>query len=146
MAMTRAMETLTLCEATSRPHPFISEMEEGENFLRTPLTSIPNPLYELDKKYALLGLAGVDLGFAGRKPENDPVHRAIRALQVGDPLQLVDAGGRLEMRNGQGITVGRLAQKFRLPICLWHSLLNTYHVISKVGMAIFYVDIDETEV
>jgi len=115
VAMTRAMETLTLCEATSRPHPFISEMEEGENFLRTPLTSIPNPLYELDKKYALLGLAGVDLGFAGRKPENDPVHRAIRALQVGDPLQLVDAGGRLEMCNGQGITVGRLAQKFRLP-------------------------------
>jgi len=44
--------------------------------------------------------------------------RAFRAIASsnGDPLQLVDAGGRLEMRNGQGITVGRLAQKFRLPI------------------------------
>ncbi len=74
------------------------------------------PLYELDKKYAQLGLADVDLGFAGRKSANDPVHRAIKALQVGDPLFVVDAGGRLEMRNGQGITAGRLAQKFRLPI------------------------------
>ena len=116
VAMTRAMETLTLCEATSRPHPFIGDMGDGENFLRTPLASIPNPLCELDKKYALLGLADVDLGFAGRKPANDPVHRAIRALRVGDPLQWADAGGRLELRNGQGITVGRLAQKVRLPV------------------------------
>jgi ATP-dependent DNA helicase RecQ len=114
VAMTRARETLSLCEATGQPHPFIGELEEGDNIWRTPLAAMPPPREELDKTFALLGLADVDLGFAGRKAPNDPAHRAIKALQVGDPLHLADAGGRLELRNSQGIAVGRLARKCQL--------------------------------
>ena len=47
----------------------------------------------LDRRYKLFGLADVDLGFAGWKVAADPVHRAVRALRVGDRLGYAEEGG-----------------------------------------------------
>ncbi len=115
VGMTRAMETLTLCEAKERSNPFSRELEEDEFLLRTPLTQAPQPLFILDKRYKALGLADVDLGFAGRKPEGHPIHAAIGRLKVGDPLQLVETNGHRELRTLEGTAVGRLSRRCQLP-------------------------------
>lgn len=115
VAMTRARETLTLCEASARPNPFSHELEGDEFIVRTPLKQLPAPRDALDKRYIQLGLADVDLGFAGRKPAADPVHGAIAMLNVGDPLQMARLDGRWVLKDHRGLIVGRLSQKFKMP-------------------------------
>jgi ATP-dependent DNA helicase RecQ len=115
VGMTRAMETLTLCEAKHRPNPFTPELEASEYLLRTAPAEIPESRPELDQRYKTLGLADVDLGFAGRKGPNDPVHRAIAGLKVGDALSFVETEGRRELRDRQENVVGRLSKKCELP-------------------------------
>ncbi|MGY6216712.1 hypothetical protein ACW73L_16260 [Methylolobus aquaticus] len=112
--MTRAKETLTLCEAIHRSNPFTLELEPAEYLLRTEPDTWLQPVPELAKRYQLLGFADVDLGFAGRLPSTHPVHAEIRALRISDRLQLVQADGRWTLRDRQGITVGRLAGKCQL--------------------------------
>jgi len=115
VGMTRAKETLTLCEASEKPNAFVSALEEGGPVRRTPLASLPDALPILDRHYAQLGMGDVDLGFAGRKPSNDPVHRAIGRLKTGDKLKFSIQGELRELQDAQGITVGRLAKKSQLP-------------------------------
>jgi ATP-dependent DNA helicase RecQ len=115
VAMTRARETLTLCESSARPNPFSRELDGDEFVVRTPLKQLPAPRDALDQRYIQLGLADVDLGFAGRKPAADPVHRAIGELKVGDSLNLARLDGRWVLKDRRGLIVGRLAQKFEMP-------------------------------
>jgi ATP-dependent DNA helicase RecQ len=115
VGMTRAKETLTFCEVSQRPNPLTAELEEGDYLLRTKPFTLPPVAPELNKHYKLLGLADVDLSFAGRKPPSHPVYEAIRQLRVGDRLDLVQFEGKRELRNRQGMTVGRLARKCDLP-------------------------------
>jgi ATP-dependent DNA helicase RecQ len=65
----------------------------------------------LQRRYDRLGLADVDLGFAGRQEAHKPVHRAIAALRVGDPLLLEPRG----LVDNNGTTVGRLASAYQPP-------------------------------
>ena len=61
-------------------------------------------------------LQEVDLGFAGRRRAGDPVHGAITALSIGDPLDVrVGTDGRWTLLDRTGRTVGRLAGSFRPP-------------------------------
>lgn len=115
VGMTRARETLTLCQALQRPNPFTRELEDGEYLLRTPSQEFPPALPELDRRYKLLGLGDVDLGYAGRKGPADPVHRAIGRLRVGDSLQYLETNGYRELRDGRGVVVGRLSRSCELP-------------------------------
>lgn len=115
VAMTRARETLTLCEAIARPNPSSHELEDDEFIVRTPQAEFPEPQAALNKIYVQLGLAHVDLGFAGRKPAADPVHRAIAMLKVGDSLDLARLDERWVFKNRRGLIVGRLSQKFEIP-------------------------------
>lgn len=115
VGMTRAQETLTLCENTQAPNPFTRELDDSEYLLRTRPLDWPDVSPELNKRYRSLGLADVDLGFAGRKPRAHPVHDAIRRLRVGAGLELAQASGRRELRDRQGVPVGRLARRYDLP-------------------------------
>jgi len=52
----------------------------------------------------------VDLGYAGRRAAQHPVHAAIARLGVGDALDLVEC----DLRDGAGRVVGRLAKGYAL--------------------------------
>ena len=59
-------------------------------------------------------LEDVDLGFAGRRGERDPIHRAIVALKPGDQLKLsITDRGRWLLLDEKGKAVGRLAKGFK---------------------------------
>jgi len=115
VGMTRARETLTLCEAMQRPNPFTLQLVGSESVLRTRLAEVPPHRKELDRRYKLLGMKDVDLGFAGRKAVAEPVHRAIRALQIGDRLHYAEQDGNRMLYDSRGLAVGKLAKGCELP-------------------------------
>jgi ATP-dependent DNA helicase RecQ len=115
VGMTRAMETLTLCEGLRQTNPFTRALAAGEFLSRTEPAEWPPALPPLDVRYKRLGLADVDLGFAGRKSACDPVHQAIADLRVGDALSYVDTGQARELRDRRGVAVGRLSRQCGMP-------------------------------
>ena len=61
----------------------------------------------------------MDLGFAGRRSERDPIHRRIAALSPGDPLNArITDQGRWELLDSAGTPVGRLAKSFKPPAAM----------------------------
>lgn len=111
VGMTRAQETLTICEF-SPGNPFAASLPPetaGQRFHGPPLP-------ELETRYQRLSLRDIDLDYAGRQPESNPIHGALNALQVGDPSQIIAQGERYLIVDGQGQTVGRTARAFRLQL------------------------------
>ena len=115
VGMTRAQETLSLCEAVGRRNPFSPGLADVA-VCRSPL---PQPLPDcsgLYRRYLSLGLSDVVLGFAGRKQENDPLHACLDRLDYGQGLQLQSIGSSWELRLvEENIVVGRLSGKCTLP-------------------------------
>ncbi len=115
VGMTRARETLTLCQCQDRPNPFSRPLAEP-GILRSPL---PTPLPScagLARRYQPLGLADVDLGFAGRKPASNPIHAALAQLEHGQTLQLDSTTHPRELRlPDSGLVIGRLSSQCILP-------------------------------
>ena len=136
VAMTRARQTLALARRTARP-PYppvpagavaigekraqtglrarpISELRGHPAVQHRPSAVLPLPPPELDQLRDTLSLKDVQIGFAGRYGDGNPIHDAIAGLNPGDkisvnadeePWRLVDSGGR---------TVGCLARSYRL--------------------------------
>lgn len=115
VGMTRAQETLSLCETVGRRNPFSSGLADVA-VCRSPL---PQPLPDcsgLYRRYLSMGLSDVVLGFAGRKLENDPLHACLDRLEYGQGLQLQSIGSSWELRLvEENIVVGRLSGKCTLP-------------------------------
>ena len=139
VAMTRARQTLALAQlerAPSRPNrvrsgfvreappppyavhrnPLLDAIGEIDSVVLRPANGVGAPAPELNRRYRRPALNDINLGFAGRRRARDPVHRAIAALSLGDPLNVrVLDGGRLELLDRSGTAVGRLAKGFRPP-------------------------------
>lgn len=111
VGMTRAEETLTICEfKVGNPYSeqLLNDVLQiafsGERDVR------------LTKRFVRLSKSEVDLGCAGREASNADIHGAIRALSPGDPLQMRREGDRYMLCDRQGRLVGRTSKAFRLPI------------------------------
>ena len=139
VAMTRARQTLALTRFPGpqrlldelKGHPSVLQRDAGRpDFVREP----EPPAYsgrshphrhsgglqpetpELARQYRRPGLREVDLGFAGRRGDSHPLHRAIAALSPDDTLQAREnEQGRWELLNRSGTVVGRLAKGFDHP-------------------------------
>lgn len=110
VAMTRAEQTLTLCEFAGG-NTFslqLADLARQEDFHGSFQPS-------LQQRFACLSLADVDIGYAGRQADNQPLHRHIAALNEGDALQLRENGGIYEILSEEGRLVGRTARRFQLP-------------------------------
>jgi ATP-dependent DNA helicase RecQ len=70
---------------------------------------------ECRRRFLRLQLDQVDLGFAGRLPDQHVSLRAIGEMKAGDPIHLRREGSRWELVDSQGRTVGRLAKRFAPP-------------------------------
>ena len=114
VAMTRARQTLTLARLSDR-HPFLDALVDAPSCLRRDAAALPPPAPELRRLYLPLELKDVDLGYAGRKPDDHRVHRAIAALATGEPVALRPCGESWELVDAAGTCVGRLAKRFSPP-------------------------------
>ena len=132
VAMTRARQTLSLTRMEEGRQPFADELSRVPDVLRRkapkieentiremPASEQPKVPRALDAEYLTPGLEMIDLGYAGRHPQRNGVHGAIRALAAGDALELraADSGAkRWELFNESGSRVGRLSAKFEHPV------------------------------
>ncbi len=109
VGMTRARQTLTLCEFGDK-HPVLADAS-GELFEQN-FVCTRDPA--LDALYKDPELNEVDLGFAGRFAADSPVHAAIAALGPGARLRLAWDGERHVLLDAAGRMVGRMSRRFAL--------------------------------
>ncbi|MDE0606101.1 MAG: RecQ family ATP-dependent DNA helicase [Acidimicrobiaceae bacterium] len=114
VAMTRARQTLALLCRGGR-HPFLKILHDKPSVLQREHVTLARPGPELARRYRQLALNEVFLSFAGRKPPDDRLHRAIAALSPGDTLQARQNAGKWELLDGAGLKVGVLAGRFEPP-------------------------------
>ena len=115
VSMTRARLTLTLCRRQGRNHGFIRDCE---SLCLHSTPSVPLSDGHLDRRIWVADQEHVWLSWPGRFSPNDPLHRAIAALDYGSPLQLrplSDGKPGWELANEAGVTVARMAKKFVPP-------------------------------
>ena len=115
VAMTRARQTLTLASLDGS-RSFLAELADHPATIRREAAELPPCPEAVEYRHVRPTLQEVDLGFAGRRRAGDPMHGAITALSIGDPLD-VRAGkdGRWTLRDRAGRPLGRLAGSFRPP-------------------------------
>ena len=109
VAMTRAKHTLTLMDA-ELDNQFISELElKGVALVRDMPDLGPEP-EEVNHRYHRLKLEHIYLSFAGHQGPEANVHRAIAAMETGDPLTIDTSENPWRILNENGTRVGRLAR------------------------------------
>ncbi|HDY5065718.1 TPA: hypothetical protein RQ636_005879, partial [Pseudomonas aeruginosa] len=111
VGMTRAEQTLTLCEF-SAASPFSGSL--SADIVQETFTGDYSAA--LERRYLQLSLKDIDIGFAGRSPVTDPIHEALRCLEPGAELKLEKQGERYLIWDGQGRAVGRTSQSFKLDL------------------------------
>jgi len=111
VAMTRARKSLCLIKMGAS-NAFLSELHDAPCLLRRVASDrLPVPA-GMHRRYQDIRLGDVDLGFAGRFPSFNIVHRAIERAHPGDALQLVARNSGLDLLDQYGITVGRMSRAF----------------------------------
>ena len=112
VAMTRARNTLALMHFKIR-HPLHETLADRAAVLHRAPVDLPAAPTGLGHRRQRLSLADVDLGFAGRRSSDDPIHRAIARLSPGHALRTrFKESGRSELLDQEGTVVGRLARRF----------------------------------
>ena len=115
VAMTRARETLTLLRFEG-PHRVQDALQGNSSVLRREPVPLAPATPVLNNRFVRASLKDVDLGFAGRRRDRHPVHRAIAALAPGDPLETrINERGRWQLLDRSGTVIGRLAGGFAPP-------------------------------
>ncbi|MGD9871831.1 MAG: RecQ family ATP-dependent DNA helicase, partial [Thauera sp.] len=113
VAMTRARQSLTLCEAIGAQHPFVPELD-GLALRSRPAAPPPEP--ELAHRTWCADPEKIVLSWPGRFAPGAAVHRALAALDVGSALTLRARGnGGWALADATGVAVGRMSSKFQPP-------------------------------
>jgi ATP-dependent DNA helicase RecQ len=115
VAMTRARQTLTLCETIGGQHAFVKDTGD------LPLRTRPGPSAETEirpTRWMCLNPRHIYLSWPGTFGACHPIHQTIAGLELGDPLMLRtrrDGKPGWELADSQGIAVGRMSAKFSPP-------------------------------
>ena len=114
VSMTRARHTLGLV-CFDKPNPIQRALRDSPAVAWRDPVELPQPEPELARRYRRLTLGDVYLSFAGNKPPNHRIHRAVSELSPDDPLQVRQEAEPWELLNQRGVVVGRLAKSFQPP-------------------------------
>ena len=115
VAMTRARQTLTLARLDDS-RGLVAELTDHPATISREAAELPPCPKAVAYRHVRPTLREIDLGFAGRRRAGDPMHSAITALSIDDPLDVrVGKDGRWTLLDRAGRTVGRLAGSFRPP-------------------------------
>ena len=114
VAMTRARQTLTLASLDGS-RGFQAGLVDHAATVRREVAELPPCPEAMEYRHVRPTLENIDLGFAGRRPAGHPIHGAVAALSIRDPLNMRFRNERWELLDGDGGTVGRLVKSFRPP-------------------------------
>jgi len=113
--MTRAKETVTLCEAAVHSNPFSPQLPDTPYLVRSALARDLEIQPELHWCYRTLGMRDVDLGFAGRQAAGSATHAALDAIAAGRALVVESVRPGARLLTQQGVAVGRLSSSCACP-------------------------------
>ena len=111
VAMTRARETLQLFELDHINNPHTQGLD-GE-FLLKRRVEVPGRIKYPNKRYHILGMKDLYLGYAGGFRENDKMHEAIRTCKMGDKLKVAARNGHIYLTNDTDTIIGRMSKAAR---------------------------------
>ena len=129
VAMTRARQTLAL-GCLGQPNAMQEALRDSAAVVWREPVGLPPPAPELSRRYLQLNLKNVYLSFAGRKPPNHPVRRALAALSPNDPLRVQERSGKWELLDDAGVVVGTLAKSFKPPEGMTCSRATVFAIVS----------------
>ncbi|MDR3556298.1 MAG: RecQ family ATP-dependent DNA helicase [Syntrophobacteraceae bacterium] len=129
VAMTRARETLSLFARADCINPHLSALS-ADFALRIKAASSPPPDLS-GARYETLSMKDFILGFAGRFPENHPIHRQQKKLGPGAPLSIQARGDQLFLCDSESHPVAKLSLKARDS---WAGRVDKIRSISLLAM------------
>jgi ATP-dependent DNA helicase RecQ len=122
VAATRAKETLTVMTRKDQRNPFPAEMTCDSVIDRAPRTQpIAMDAEVALRRYATIPPTDLFISYAAQCPANSPVHAAIRATNVGDPVRLVPHWKSIHIQTNAGVPIGSLSAEGRKH---WEPLLH----------------------
>jgi ATP-dependent DNA helicase RecQ len=134
VAMTRARRSLAV--VTSGEHAFVRADSDSE-VLRKVEMPRRRDLQEADQ-YQVPDQTSVDLSYAGRLPKTNPIHSAIAAAKVDDPVTLEQREGKWLILDRERRPLGRMAGN-------WAPPAGTALVSGKVGAIVRWRKADNEE-
>ena len=112
VAMTRAVDTLTVVYERSDPNPYLTDLPASE-VTRRSATVAPAPATPDDDghTFTVLGMSDLNLSYPGRSTQASRIHTDIRLLNTHDPVRLHRHNDRVFVLNSDGRTIGALSKK-----------------------------------
>jgi ATP-dependent DNA helicase RecQ len=95
VAMTRARETLCLFQLADSRGGFAAGLSGEALFRREGVIDEAIPRDALQRRFAVLGMQELNLGYAGRRRGDDPIHQALSGLEVDDQLAAERRGDKI---------------------------------------------------
>ncbi|WP_300672815.1 RecQ family ATP-dependent DNA helicase [Desulfoluna sp.] len=126
VAMTRAMETLTLFSLIGAQNPHIAPVQKAPHKPCTAPIAPPLP----DFRYRLIGMDHLFLDFAGQMIPQAPIHHTLAALSVGDSLTLATRKNVTGLWQGEKI----LARLSTEGAAHWIPLIPAIHSLTVVAL------------
>ena len=83
VAMTRAISRLVIMQRHDQSHPHLPLLT-AKLHLEMPQAPTPGTL----RRFALVGMRQLIIGFAGSRPTNHPIHRLLNELEVDSPVRI----------------------------------------------------------
>ncbi|MCE2530159.1 MAG: RecQ family ATP-dependent DNA helicase [Acidimicrobiia bacterium] len=110
VAMTRAKSTLSLLERVDAPNPYLPELP-AQHIDKRRCATVDSPKTHTHSTYTVLGMADLDLSYAGAHPAHSAIHREISRLSAGNPINLDKTPkGDVLVKTPTGRPIGRLSK------------------------------------
>lgn len=109
VGMTRARETLTLMSVPGAGNPHL-RMLRGDWLTQRPIKVDAPPPAVTSRRFAVLGMADLDLGYAGSFEAGHRIHAGLKALAVGSKVMLRGMEGRVTICDDSGVMLARLSR------------------------------------
>ncbi len=137
VGMTRAKETLCLLELQTGGNPFLRDLEGDHVLRRSAPDTAPGICLRPLRRYHILDLSHLYLGFAGTFSPEHPIHVRLSGMTSADRLQFVEHGDAIGICDRSGFCVARLSGAGRL---VWADRLRRVVEIRVLGMLRWTVD------
>ncbi|WP_219953384.1 RecQ family ATP-dependent DNA helicase [Dickeya zeae] len=126
VAMTRAISRLVIMQRHDQPHPHLPLLTERLHH-EAPQASAPTRL----RRFALLGMKKLKIGFAGAHSATHPLHQRLSSLQVDMPVQLkYDNNGIIKIHH-QNNSVAQLSTNGQSE---WHDRMPHIKAASVIAI------------
>ncbi len=142
VGLTRARQTLCLMEMEENGNPFLPEMDGPWMLTRRVAPQAGGDDRLTSRRYDLLSLADINLGYAGRFPEGHAIHKRLAALGAGDSLRLAAVGEDVELQTVDGFCVAKLSAKGSLK---WSGRLGEIADAKIIAMVQWFADSSKEE-